>query len=159
MDTSFFGMMFLIAAFAVKQIAAVIIEGSIFGSMRKAIKVRAEAGSYLFEKLRQLTSCKLCCTSQSAIWTIGIPAGIIVWNWHFVMLALPGIHPAFEFLLIGLGSFVLSMAVGAASMMLWNFAEAPYWASRDRREIANLPPINGNASALVVEVAQKLTKK
>lgn len=103
----------VMASLAVKQISHILMFGSIFGAMRKAIRERAEAKQLLFVKLHELLSCRLCTTTQTALWTVGLPS---------LLMGLAG--PYNDFLVLWV-SGMASFAVGALALGLWTFLEYP----------------------------------
>lgn len=114
---------------AVKQIAFILIYGSIFEPLRKKIanKFNSEAkNKLLWEKINELFSCNLCLTAQVSIWVVTIPLFGILFlsNYHFLIATFnlnAGIIP--EILFNILACFIFAMSVSALAMVIWGVTE------------------------------------
>ncbi len=117
----------LLAGLAVEQAARILMQGSIFESMREVIADRATQIRYFgcsavpveptwFDtKLHELISCNLCLTTQISIWFVAMPATILAWIYG-PFKGLANLWLIFPFLGV-------AFAVSAIAMLVWNLTD------------------------------------
>lgn len=114
-----------VAGLAVRQMAYILMHGSIFGPLRERIGRWMDDGSGLAEKLNELFTCKVCMTAQVAIWTIALPLIVTgrLTGWTLGTLLGARLPWLAEVPLTMLVGFVLAMAVAAIAVGFWNLIE------------------------------------
>jgi hypothetical protein len=128
MTILFFIVLTVFVAVANKQIGFILMKGSIFEPLRRAIGRKAPA-SFFARKLKELFSCKLCMSAQTGLLFFATPA------------ALFGTNPLTDILVgetttlvtISIGGllwFTTGMYVSSVTMLAWNALE--YLPERNR---------------------------
>ncbi len=120
---------FVLAAFAVKQISAILMVGSIFKPLRdwfRAYQERSHCSlvNALLFWCCKLIACRLCTTSQVSIWFLGVPMGITI-SLRVQVITLWGVSPMewYEYVILAYGCFLASLATAAAAQLLWFVSE------------------------------------
>lgn len=101
----------LVSAIAVKHAGYILMYGSIFESLRGFIADKMEEGAFGFEKLNELFTCKVCMSTQVAIWLVAVP------------LTLSGVLPGGGILIKVAGFAVIAFAVAGVAVWFWNLSE------------------------------------
>lgn len=114
-----------VAGLAVRQIAYILMHGSIFAPLRERIGLWMDEGNLLAEKLNELFTCKVCMTAQMAIWTVALPTTLSITLARHPLRTLlgNGLSWSSEVWLTLLAGFLLAMAVAAVAVGCWNLIE------------------------------------
>lgn len=113
----------LVFGLAVRQIAYILMHGSLFEGLRCTIQEKMESENWFFEKLNELFTCKVCMTAQVAIWFVGIPLMVLAVFRSDTTLLLLAMAPLLMIPMFLLGAFLLAMAVAAVALLFWDFIE------------------------------------
>lgn len=97
----------ILASLGVMQAADILVNGSIFESLRNNISRRSEENRPMFKVLNQLFTCMLCMCTQAALWLTWIPASWITYR-------------AFGNLAVSiLSGFVAALAIAGLALGIW----------------------------------------
>lgn len=113
----------VLLALAVKHVTMILLEGSIFGGLRSAIRIRMEGGSRSFRQLHELFSCRLCMSTQVSMWFVGVPTLLILHRRGLKILLHAGISPVEAWITLLLGGFLWAMAIASVAYFLLQYAE------------------------------------
>lgn len=80
-NCGWFGMLaYFVMGSACYMAATILMKGSIFIGLRGQIDRRAEKGSWICTKIREMLGCLMCTATEVAIWTLGIASfGFGLW--------------------------------------------------------------------------------
>jgi len=129
MEFGFFMVWWIVCGLAVRQIAYILMFGSVFewlryGIIKRQLK-RAESGlaKWFWGKAHELFTCNLCMTAQISIWFCAVPTTIAIhlrFHHPFEQLLVTELPLVVEVGLALFAGFMIAMAMAATALGMWN---------------------------------------
>jgi hypothetical protein len=149
MKPIWFLLVFFVFGWAYYMVARILMEGSIFNGMRRAVKHRAEESGF-FAKIDEMLGCLMCTATEAAIWTLGVATFWLGLHYDLPETVVSSIigRPAelntlAQVVLMVMASFAISLAVAGeawAINVVFEYNRGKYFAAKNkwRRREADL---------------------
>jgi hypothetical protein len=120
---------FFILGWSYYMVATILMEGSVFASMRMYVARHAETNRF-FDLLRDMLGCLMCTATEAALWTVGVVSFALGFHYRLVSRAIGlmagrqvALPISAELLLALAVAFALSLAIAGEAWGIKNVME------------------------------------